>query len=131
VVDTRFAVMLKGLTPTADSTASIRLLSYAPNKLVYESNSSAENLAVFSEIYYDKGWKASIDGQSIDYLRCNYVLRGMKIPAGKHRIEFVFEPEVVATGERISFFASIALYGGIVVAGGLSFFRRRKTEPKS
>ena len=131
VVDTRFADMLKGFTPTADSAASIKLLSYAPNKLVYESNSSADNLAVFSEIYYDKGWKASIDGQPTDYLRCNYVLRGMKIPAGKHRIEFVFEPQVVATGERISLFASIALYGGIVVAGGLSFFRRRKTEPKS
>ena len=123
--------MLKGFNPTADSTSSIKLLSYAPNKLVYESNSSSDNLAVFSEIYYDKGWKASIDGNAAEHLRCNYVLRGMKVPAGKHRIEFVFEPEVVETGERVSMFASIILYGGIVVAGGFTFFRRRKTEQKS
>ncbi len=131
LVDKRFAEMLKGFNPTADSTSSIKLLSYAPNKLVYESNSSSDNLAVFSEIYYDKGWKASIDGNAAEHLRCNYVLRGMKVPAGKHRIEFVFEPEVVETGERVSMFASIILYGGIVVAGGFTFFRRRKTEQKS
>lgn len=131
IVDKRFADQLKGLTPMPDSSASIKLVSYAPNKLVYESNSSADNLAVFSEIYYDKGWTATIDGQPADYLRCNYVLRGMKVPAGKHTIEYKFEPKVVETGEGISLIASVILYGGIVVAGGFTFIRRKKEDETS
>lgn len=126
VIDKRYEEQAKNLTPNVDSASSIKLLSYAPNKLVYEANSGADNLAVFSEIYYDKGWNATIDGQPAEYLRCDYVLRGMKIPAGKHTVEFVFKPQVVEQGEGISYIASIILYGGIIVAGGFSLIRKRK-----
>lgn len=132
IIDKRYADQIKDLKPSADSTASIRLISYAPNKLVYEANASSDNLAVFSEIYYDKGWNATIDGKTAEYLRCNYVLRGMKIPSGKHQIEFKFEPEVVSKGEGISLIASFLLYGGVVIAGGLEFMRRKKSaDPKA
>lgn len=128
VVDKRFADQLTGLNIQSDSSNSIKLLTYAPNKLVYESNASSDQLAVFSEIYYEKGWKATIDGQPAPHFRCDYILRGMKVPAGKHTIEFKFEPEVVAKGESISLMASIILYGGIVIIGGLGFVKSKKKE---
>ena len=66
-------------------------------------------MAVFSEIYYKDGWNAYIDGVKSDYFRVNYVLRGMSIPAGKHIVEFKFEPSVFVNGERISLASSIIL----------------------
>ena len=74
---------------------------------------------MFSEIYYDKGWNAYKDGNKTDYVRANYVLRAMQIPAGTHKVEFKFEPEVYATGEKISFAGSVLvllLFGGGVYA---------------
>ena len=127
-IDKRFADQVKDLTISTDSSNSIKLLSYAPNKLVYESNASSDQFAVFSEMYYDKGWNATIDGKAAPYLRCDYVLRGMKVPSGKHTIEFKFEPEVVAKGESISLIASVLLYGGIVVIGGIGLVKSRKKE---
>jgi hypothetical protein len=75
---------------------SIELVNYRPDQLTYEFNSNADQLAVFSEVWYgpDKGWTATIDGQEADILRANYILRALEIPAGKHTIEFTFEPAV-------------------------------------
>ena len=94
---------------TTDSTATIQLISYKANHLIYESNTQSEQFAVFSEIYYDKGWNAYIDGELASYVRANYVLRAMAIPAGSHTIEFKFEPATYYTGERVSLASSIAL----------------------
>jgi uncharacterized membrane protein YfhO len=80
-------------------------------------------LAVFSEIFYDKGWNAYVDGKLTPYFRGNYVLRAMRIPAGAHKIEFKFEPTVYATGEKISFASSAILL--LLVAGAL-FVELRK-----
>jgi hypothetical protein len=80
---------------------SIKLLSYKPNDLVYESDSKDPQFAVFSEIYYPKGWNAYVDG--------NLLLRGMPVPAGKHKIEFKFEPKTYYTAN------SIAMVGSILV----------------
>jgi hypothetical protein len=126
VVDERFADLLKDFQPQYDSTATIKLTSYAPNKLTYDFSSSSDQLTVFSEIFYDKGWNAYIDGQATPHFRCNYILRGMKIPAGSHKLEFVFEPEVISKGENISLIASLLLYGGVVIAGGITFAKRKK-----
>ena len=100
-----------------DKNASIDLESYAPNKLVYNFNASSEQMTIFSEIYYDKGWNAYIDGEQKPYFRANYILRAMTIPAGQHLIEFKFEPKVWVIGERVSFASSLLLI--LLLAGGV------------
>lgn len=126
VIDERFKSDLNGFTPVFDSTANIKLTAYKPNQLVYETNAISDQLAVFSEIYYDKGWKVSIDDQPATHLRANYVLRAMKVPAGKHTITFTFDPEVVKTGEGIAMASSIALYAGLLIALVLGFRNNKK-----
>jgi uncharacterized membrane protein YfhO len=79
---------------------------------------------VFSEIYYPKGWDAYIDGNLTPHTCVNYVLRGMEIPAGKHKVEFKFEPKAYKTGNTIAMFGSILVL--IAVAGGLFFASKKK-----
>lgn len=95
---------------------SIELTDYAPNRLTYTSNTSSDQLAIFSEIWYgpDKGWQAYIDGQPVDHFRANYILRAMKIPAGSHKIEFVFDPQTYKTGALISGISSTAIVLGLL-----------------
>ena len=102
IVDERFAGLLQGFTPSPDSMATIVMDSYAPNHLIYKSKSGKENVAVFSEIYYQPGWDAFIDGKKAEHFRCNYILRGMRIPAGEHTVEFKFEPASFYTGEKMA-----------------------------
>lgn len=124
IVDKRFNNRLEGFTPAAaDSTATITLTDYAPNKLNYVSESTVDQLAVFSEIYYDKGWKAFIDGQPAPHFRANYILRAMIVPAGKHQIEFRFEPAVYYTGNMIASVSSIII---ILLAAIYVFLEYRK-----
>ena len=99
----------------------ITLQSYKPNNLVYETESKEKNFAVFSEIYYPKGWNAYIDGSLTPHTCVNYILRGMEIPAGKHKVEFKFEPTVYKTGNIISMFGSILL---LLAVGSSLFFSR-------
>ncbi|HPW62499.1 MAG TPA: YfhO family protein, partial [Cyclobacteriaceae bacterium] len=87
---------------TVDSLSSIQLIERTPPYLKYESESSVNGLAVFSEIYYPKGWHALIDGKEVPILRTNYVLRALEIPAGKHVIEFRFEPKPYVVGNKIT-----------------------------
>jgi hypothetical protein len=87
---------------TIDSLASIILVENKPPYLKYESESSSNGLAVFSEIYYPKGWRAFIDGSEVSILRANYVLRALEIPTGKHVIEFKFEPKPYVVGNKIT-----------------------------
>jgi hypothetical protein len=94
---------------STDSTASIRLTHYQPNKLVYEANVGSEALAVFSEIYYPKGWKAFMDEDEVEILRANYILRALKIPQGAHKIEFRFEPKAYYVGNIVMWISSIIL----------------------
>ena len=108
-----------------DSTATISLKSHAPNYLVYESSTVSPQLALFSEVYYSKGWNAYIDGQPVTHFRANYMLRAMKIPEGNHTIEYKFEPEVVAIGSKISL-ATSALF--LLVLLGAIFYNYRKKE---
>ncbi len=101
VVNTKYKSELKG-NYQIDSLAAISLTNYKANELTYNSNANSNQFAVFSEIYYDKGWKAFIDGKETAIYRVNYVLRGVEIPAGEHTIEFKFEPQVIKTGSTIS-----------------------------
>lgn len=128
IVDNRFAPELEGKNFEKDSTSSIILNSYAPNKLVYNYNSSLEQLVVFSEIYYSKGWNAYIDGEKVPYLRANYILRALAVPAGQHNIEFKFEPRIWVTGERISFAGSLLLI--LLLIAGVGFELKKSFAKK-
>ncbi|GJH40687.1 membrane protein [Capnocytophaga sp. HP1101] len=117
---------LKTALPTqyaVDSTATIALKHMRPDELTYESNNSHEGFAVFSEMYYPHGWKATIDGKEAPIYRVDYTLRGMTVPAGKHEIRFAFEPEIVKTGSRLSLVGGILLL--LWLAGGI-FVRFKK-----
>lgn len=106
LVDQRFEKYVAGLTMDTASFvgAKVELTNYHPDKMEYKSSSSKEGLAVFSEIWYkgNTDWKATIDGKDAEFIRVNYVLRGLKIPAGDHKIEFVFHPKSHYTGSSIS-----------------------------
>ena len=107
IVDVRFSDQM---TDSLDNFgASINLTEYKPNYLKYNSNSSKNGIAIFSEIYYDKGWNAYVDGELKTHFRANFVLRGMQIPSGNHVVEFKFEPEVYHVSERIALTSSIIL----------------------
>jgi hypothetical protein len=115
VIDQRFGPLLAGLKLVRDTSASIYLTSYMPNKLKYRSSAQNEQLAVFSEIYYDKGWNAYVDGKLTSHFRADYVLRAMRIPSGDHQIEFRFEPESYYKGEKVSLASSLLII--ILVVG--------------
>ncbi len=109
VINKKFESDLTGISPSKDTTATVTLTSYSPNKLEYNYSGSKENLVIFSEIYYPKGWKAYIDGKESPYFQADYVLRGMKVQSGKHNIEFRFAPKSYFIGSRISQWSSVIL----------------------
>ncbi len=124
VIDQSLAPALPG-TITPDTTASITLKSYAPNHLVYSVDTRTDQVAVFSEIYYDKGWKATINGKEVPYTRVNYLLRAMPLKAGNYDVEFRFAPKSYSTGNLIAMISSVLLI--IAVAALLVlYFRKRK-----
>tara|TARA_Y200000002_G_scaffold249633_1_gene206741 strand:+ start:1145 stop:3538 length:2394 start_codon:yes stop_codon:yes gene_type:complete len=114
VVDQRYDV-----PPTIeyDSTATIQLTNYKANHLSYTYSATTKQFAVFSEIYYDKGWNSYIDGELVPHIRANYLLRALPIPSGQHTIEFKFEPQTYYATENITLFSSliviIALFGAV------------------
>lgn len=113
-IDTRTEAVVEGSPATVatyDSTATIRLISHSPRVMRYESVSSTDGVAVFSEIYYPTGWKATIDGQDAPILRANYVLRALNIPAGSHKIEFRFDPPSYVSGNAVT-----TLFSWLVIA---------------
>lgn len=124
VVDERYKAQLDGFAPKADPSATIKLTDYKANHLTYESNTASEQLVVFSEIYY-KDWVAYVDGEKKPYFTGDWVLRAMRVPAGKHTIEFKFEPTKYFTGEKISLASSLLLFGFVGVS---LFLAWRKKE---
>ena len=98
-----------GLSANYNSTGSIELIDYQPNKLTYATNNNAAAFAVFSEIYYPAGWNAYIDGQLSEHVKANYILRGLHIPAGAKEVVFKFEPQTYYTAKTISTAGSLLL----------------------
>jgi hypothetical protein len=129
VIDRQFEKYLSGKKFSKDQQATIALKSYAPNKLVYQSKSSSDQLAVFSEIYYPKGWTAKIDGAETSYFRANYILRSMVVPAGNHEIVFEFKPKSYSLGNKVSLASSILLL--IAIAGAVFFEYKKRKEIKA
>ncbi|WP_310559033.1 YfhO family protein [Flavobacterium sp.] len=111
-----------------DSLATIQLTSYKPNHLKYISNNKYLGFGVFSEIYYEKGWNAYVDGKLTDHFLVDYVLRAMEVPAGKHVIEFKFEPQVVKIGSMITLFSFIGML--LLLIGGIYIERKKSLNLK-
>lgn len=138
IVDQRYKDHLAGI-PTrssVDSSASIQLTYFSPDTLAYASNNTKEQLAVFSEIYYNsgKGWQAYLDNKKVDHIRVNYILRGMSIPSGKHKITFIFEPESYYTGLAMANTSGVIIYLLVAVSLGFyvfKFLKSNRNEPEA
>ncbi len=130
IIDERFKDKVGDFFPQTNPQNTISLTSFHPDKMAYASNASSEQFAVFSEIWY-KGnvdWKVTIDGKDAEMVRVNYVLRGLKIPAGKHEIVFTFHPVSHYTGNVITSISSIVLILLLLGLLGLHFKNNRKSK---
>lgn len=123
---TKFPDAASKTTFVADSTATIKLDEYMPNKLTYTSQNSNEGLAVFSEVYYANGWNAYIDGKLVPHFEADYMLRALKVPAGKHTIVFTFEPQVVKTGSTIALASFVVML--LLLGGGIYYESKKKKQ---
>lgn len=128
-VDEKFKAAVP-FTPVYDSAAYIKLLWNKNDEIRYEFNAAANQFAVFSEVYYPLGWKAYIDGKETSYCKTNYALRGLAIPAGKHTIDFVFDPGSVRVGEKVARYANI-LSVLVVLLCLFMAWKSRKKGPKN
>ena len=114
---------LKSKRFVKDSMASIQLVDYKLNHLVYETKTTEDGFAVFSEVYYKNGWNATIDGVEVKHYNVNYILRGLEIPKGTHTVVFKFNPSVVTTGSNISLVSSILLVL-LILGQGILIYRK-------
>ncbi len=132
LIQKSFAKQVEGFTIQPDPSANIKLTSYHPDHMIYEYSAASDQLAVFSEMYYapDKGWNTYIDGQLVaPFTKANYVLRAMKLPAGKNKkLEMKFEPRSFVLGETISLISSLLLILGFF--GSLFLFFKAKGVPE-
>ena len=113
--------------PVFDSTAKIQLVKNDNDEITYSSESKTGQFAVFSEIYYDRGWQAYIDGKEAPIVRTDYVLRGLSVPAGNHTIKFEFRPASYYDSETIAIVAS-AIVWLLIIGTGFVFFRHRSKQ---
>lgn len=129
IVDQQYKSKITEGATGFDPSGSIKLVKYSPDDMVYESGSTIASVAVFSEVYYDKGWKMYIDGKEAPYFRADYLLRAAQLPVGNHKVEFIFHPASYYTGEKISLAGSILL---ILALGGVAYtgFKKNKEEGK-
>jgi hypothetical protein len=110
VADKKFESVLQGFNvSTADSASTITLADYDSNFITYTVDAKKDELAVFSEIYYPRGWEITIDGQPAQMLRANYTLRALPISAGTHKVEFRFEPASIKVTDAVAFAALVVM----------------------
>ena len=126
-VDQKFKPLVHEKEIIFDPNATIKLTNYCPDHLIYQySGGRNDQLVVFSEIWYDKGWDLYVDGKKSPHFRANYILRAAELPGGNHKIEFKFKPTSYYTGEKISLIASILLIMMLILA--INRERKKKTE---
>jgi hypothetical protein len=125
-VDEKFAGDLSGYTGGKDSSSKITMKSYEPNDLNYEYTAPKQQVAVFSEIYYQPGWVATVDGKEAPIFRTDYLLRGMLLPAGAHKVEMKFEPKSYFAGEKVSLASSLLI---LLLLGGAIFMEVKNNKP--
>ncbi|OCX51088.1 hypothetical protein BEL04_20450 [Mucilaginibacter sp. PPCGB 2223] len=127
IVDKQYKSMIEDKQTAIDTMGSIKLVSYNPDHMIYQSGSVTPQIAVFSEVYYKEGWKMLIDGVEKPYFRADYLLRAAQIPVGNHKIEFIFHPASYYTGEKISLAGSVLL---VLALGGAFFAENKKKSVK-
>lgn len=115
VVNEKYQIDFTDVEFTIDSTDFISLTSHKSDTLKYKYSCKGNRIAVFSEIFYPKGWKARIDGQEASFFRCNYVMRGMIVPHGEHEIEFIYEPKTATSGKIASTTCNLTLMSIIAI----------------
>ena len=129
VVDKRFIKDIEGFVPQKDSTATIVLEKYTPKELTYKSKAANEQLAVFSEIYYQPGWKAYVDGKEVPHFRADWTLRAMRVPAGEHQIVFKFIPDGYLAASTVAYYGGLLillLFAGAVVFAVVRLVKRKE-----
>ena len=126
VVDKLFASLVENVAPAADSAARIAMTEYRVNLQRYEYTAAAPGVAVFSEIYYPKGWTAYLDGVEAPYFRADYVLRAMVLPAGTHTVEFRFRAPHYELLSSLTLISSLLLLGGVAAVAGAAGYRAYK-----
>jgi len=135
ILTSEFSDYLSGFNP-GNGQGTITLTDYRPNELTYQTNTSQEQLAVFSEIWYgpDKGWTVTLDGEEVDHIRANYLLRAMRVPAGEHTIHFEFDPSTIYGMQniisRLSSGLLLLLGIGLIGWNGYQWYQHDAPEPK-
>jgi len=124
IVDEQYKALIDTTRLGADPSAFIKMENYHPDHIEYSYSAPRDVIAVFSEIYYDKGWNMYIDGVKKPYFRADYVLRAAQLEAGNHKVEFKFEPQSYYLGEKISLAGSILLLAFL----GLGFYTENKKK---
>ena len=124
VVDKKYQPMIKQ-PPVPDSSAYIKLNENLNDKIDYTFHSSTPQFAVLSEVYYPLGWDAYIDGKKADYVKTDYVLRGLYVPAGDHKIEFLFEPKSYSIGRTITIIANLLVFLVLLFSIGLAVRKKK------
>jgi hypothetical protein len=119
IVDRRFEEQLTPDLKHGNARGRVELTSYRPNHMIYKVSAERRSLAVFSEVYYGEHWHATIDGEPVDHLRANYILRALPVDAGEHTVEFRFVFKPYETGIRISMAGSILVL--LLILGGLAY----------
>jgi len=127
IIDRKYKPLINEKDAFLDTNATIKLVSYNPDHMTYQTSSGGSQIAVFSEVYYDRGWKMYIDGKEAPYFRADYILRAAQIPLGNHKVEFIFHPVSYYTGETLSLVGSILLVLSLGFAGYLE--NKKKTPP--
>lgn len=126
-VDVRFKDCVGEASALSDSSATVELLSYKPNIMNYKTKSSKDGVLLFSEVYYALGWQAYLDGKPVDHFCANWILRGMKVPAGEHEIRFEFYPQNYWTFRWLGCVLSWLLLAA-AVAYGVRYFVKKEKE---
>ena len=126
LIDKRFSEMLENFTIPNNSEASIDLISYKPNELIYRYTSLKPELAMFSEVYYPSGWKTYINGKEVEHFRTNWILRGIILPEGEHELKFIFQPEELYASQKLAGFSSILTL--LLIIGILGFLLKKRKE---
>ena len=126
IVNKEFEALLPDDLQHDQVSGSVDLTDYRPNRMTYRVSLDQPTLVVFSEIYYEGGWNATIDGEPVQHLRANYILRALPVDAGDHTVEFTFVFEPFEKGEKISLAGSWLVLLLLLGGAGYYIYSRRK-----